>query len=154
MPTASDLATRADFTVDRERHTIRFTRELSAPAGDAFAAWTDPKRVAMWWDPTGEPLASCEIDLRVGGTFAFVTKSHPDMPFSCTYREINPPGGLVFTAMGAGGRVEFADRDGGTLMTVEIVCSSAEHLDQFIKMGLAAGTSQTLDNLVALLGRH
>jgi len=153
MPSASDLATRSDFTVDRDRHTIRFIREFAATPSDAFAAWTDPGQVATWWDPTGQPLAGCDIDLRVGGKFAFVTRSHPDMPFSGTYREIRPPRRLVFDAMGAEGRVDFADRDGDTLMTVEIVCSSAEHLDQFLKMGVTSGTSQTLDNLVAHLGR-
>jgi hypothetical protein len=34
-------------------------------------------------------------------------------------------------------------------MMVEIECCSAEQLDQYLKMGVDVGTSQTLDNLVA-----
>jgi hypothetical protein len=33
-------------------------------------------------------------------------------------------------------------------MTVSIACGSADQLDQFIQIGVAVGTSQTLDNLV------
>jgi len=39
-------------------------------------------------------------------------------------------------------------------MTVEIACKSAEQLEQFLKMGVDAGTSQTLDNLVAYIERQ
>ena len=41
------------------------------------------------------------------------------------------------------------DPAGETHMVVEIQCRSAEHLDQFLEMGVQTGTSQTLDNLVA-----
>jgi hypothetical protein len=36
--------------------------------------------------------------------------------------------------------------------TVSITCGSAAHLDQFLQMGVDAGTSQTLDNLVVYVG--
>ena len=38
-------------------------------------------------------------------------------------------------------------------MTVEIACRSDEELDQFLKMGVDAGTAWTLDNLVAYARR-
>ena len=50
--------------------------------------------------------------------------------------------------IGATGRVILKDVAGKTHMTVEIACRSAEQLEQFIKMGVDVGTSQTLDNLV------
>ena len=153
MPPATETATADGFTVDRARNTIVFTRELSAPPSEAFAAWTQPEQVAVWWDPTGQRLARCDIDLRVGGGFAFAAASHPDRPFTGTYREISPPHRLVFDAMGAEGRVNLDSEGQGTLMRVEIVCSSPEHLEQFVGMGVAVGTSQTLDNLVAHLER-
>jgi len=153
MPAALETTAPANFTLDRERNTIRFERELAGPPAAAFAAWTKPGQVSAWWDPTGEPLTSCEIDLRPGGTFTFVTREHSDRPFSGTYREISPPHRLVFDAMGAEGRVSLAARGEGSLMIVEIVCSSPEHLEQFVAMGVAAGTSRTLDNLAAHLAR-
>ena len=43
--------------------------------------------------------------------------------------------------------------DGGTRMTVEIVCNSAEHLERYIQLGVARGTARTCDNLVAFVGQ-
>jgi hypothetical protein len=60
---------------------------------------------------------------------------------------------LVFDAMGAEGRVMLAPAEGGgTAMIVEIACANEAHLQQFVAMGVAAGTSQTMDNLVAFVG--
>jgi len=142
---------RTDFSVDEAAHTIRFVRSLPGTPERAFAAWTDPRQVALWWDPTGVPLPRCEIDLRVGGAFAFVSRDHPEMPFSGVYKEISPPNRLMFDAFGAEGRVSLEPSGSGTEMIVEIVCANEAHLKQFVAMGVAAGTSATLDNLAAHL---
>ena len=142
----------AGFAIDEAAHTIRFVRELDAPPARVFAAWTEPEQIAQWWDATGERLAACEIDLRPGGAFRFATSHHPDKPFTGVYREITPPTLLVFDANGATGKVLLAERASGTRMTVEIACRSPDHLAQFVAMGVAAGTSRTLDNLAVYLG--
>jgi uncharacterized protein YndB with AHSA1/START domain len=146
MMVPNDHAT-GGFAVDETAYTIRFVRELDASPAQVFCAWTEPAELAQWWDATGEELASCEIDLRPGGTFRFVTRYHPDEPFTGVYQEISPPSRLVFEANGASGRVMLAEQASGTRMTVEIACSSSEHLARFLAMGIAAGTSRTLDNL-------
>jgi uncharacterized protein YndB with AHSA1/START domain len=148
MPDSSFLTSDAGLVVDRASNTIRLTRNLAVPLETAFAAWTRPEHVTCWWDPTGAPLTTCEIDLRPGGAFKFVTQSHSDMPFEGVYREISPPSLLVFSALGATGRVILQEEPHGTHLTVEIECASREHLEQFVKMGVADGTAQTLDNLV------
>jgi uncharacterized protein YndB with AHSA1/START domain len=139
------------FEIDRDAHTLRFVRECDAPPEAVFEAWTDPEQLRLWWDAGGHPLSTCEIDLRPGGSFRFVSPGHADMPFTGTYREISPPSRLEFTAMDALGRVLFNDLGGRTEMIVEIVCNSAEHLEQYIKLGVANGTSRTCDNLVAFI---
>lgn len=143
----------ARFNIDEASHTIRFVRDLDAPPARVFAAWTEPEQIAQWWDATGEKLAVCEIDLRPGGAFRFATRHHPDKPFTGVYHEIAPPTLLAFEANGASGKVLLAERAGGTRMTVEIACRSSDHLVQFVAMGAAAGTSQTLDNLASHLGQ-
>jgi uncharacterized protein YndB with AHSA1/START domain len=153
MPPAAQAPAAADFAIDIETHTLRFARLLAGTPEQAFAAWTDPRQVELWWDPAGERLSRCEIDLRVGGAFTFVSRSHPEMPFSGVYRDIARPGRIVFDALGAEGRVTLSETGGGTSMTVEIACSSAEHLEQFLQRGVAKGTSQTLDNLAILIAR-
>ena len=147
----STATTSAGFSIDEATHTLRFVRELDAAAARVFAAWTEPKQLALWWDATGEKLAVCQIDLRPGGEFRFVTSHHPDKPFTGVYSEIVFPTLLSFEANGATGRVMLAERTGGTRMTVEIACRSPEHLEQFVAMGVAAGTSRTLDNLASHL---
>jgi uncharacterized protein YndB with AHSA1/START domain len=137
------------YTIDRETFTIRFERTLDAAPSDVFEAWTRPEEVSAWWDPDGFPLVVCNIDLRVGGSFAFATRQHAEMPFTGVYREIARPERLVFEAMGSTGRVILTEQNEGTHMTVEITCNSLEQLDQFARMGVAEGTSRTLDNLVS-----
>jgi uncharacterized protein YndB with AHSA1/START domain len=127
MPAQPQTSARTDIEIDRRTHTIRLMRVFAAPRSEIFEAWTEPEHVTCWWDAAGEPLKVCEIDLRPGGAFKFVTKGHPDMPFAGTYREVAPPERLVFEAMGA--------------------------TDQYLKMGIDVGTSQTLDNLVAHVRR-
>jgi uncharacterized protein YndB with AHSA1/START domain len=141
------------YTVDRESFIIRFERLVDADPAEVFDAWTQPEQVTEWWDPDGERLVACSIDLRVGGSFSFVTRQHAQMPFIGVYREIAPPHLLVFEAMGATGRVLLDQAPGGTRMLVEIVCRSKEQFEQLSKMGVAEGTSRTLDNLVAYVGR-
>ena len=142
----------ARLVIDRTGHCIRLERTFDAAPAQVFAAWTKPEHVACWWDPSGEPLAVCEIDLRQGGAFTFVAKGRPDMPFSGTYLEIVPCERLTFAALGAIGRVLLDAAGERTRLTVEIQCHSAEHLKHFLQSGVDEGTSRTLDNLVAYLG--
>ena len=148
MPAQPQTSARTDLEIDRTAHTIRMTRVFDVPRADIFEAWTKPEHVTCWWDAAGEPLTICEIDLRPGGAFKFVTRGHPDMIFGGTYHEIAPPERLVFEAIGVLGRVLLQDMTGQTHMTVEIECESAEQLEQYLKLGVDTGTSQTLDNLV------
>ena len=55
----------------------------------------------------------------------------------------------VFEAMGAIGRVILEEIGSKTHLTVRIECGSAAQLEQYLKMGIDAGTAKTLDNLVA-----
>lgn len=154
MPFASAATEKTGLVIDRQSHSIKLTREFDASRAEIFEAWTTPEHVACWWDPAGEPLTACDIDLRPGGSFRFVTKAHPDMPFAGTYREIAPPSRLIFEALGATGRVTLQEAAGRTQMAVEIECRSAEQLDHYLKVGVDVGTAQTLDNLVAYTQRR
>ena len=139
-------------TIDRRANSISMVRSFDAPRERIFEAWTNPEHIICWWDPTGVPLATCEVDLRPGGSFSFVNQATHGAPaFDGVYREISPPARLVFEAMGSVGTVALEDLGGRTLMTVTIQCRTPEQLEQFIKMGVDVGTSQTLDNLVAYL---
>jgi uncharacterized protein YndB with AHSA1/START domain len=145
-----------EIVIDRQEYSITLMRSLAASREQVFEAWTQPEQVARWWDPTGEPLAACEIDLQPGGTFRFVNSdacAHHE--FMGIYEEIISPDRLVFKAMGTVGRVHFEADGVGTRLTVKVECGSAANLDQYLKMGIHIGTGRTLDNLIAyLVGKY
>ncbi len=111
-------------TIDRSTFTITFKRKLAASPEAVFDAWTRSEQISAWWDPDGVSLRECSIDLRVGGEFKLVNSGHSP-PFAGAYRVIERPE-----------------------MTVTIRSSGPEHLEQFVKLGVADGTARTLDNLV------
>lgn len=139
--------------IDRAERTIEFERTLHCPPEAAFDAWTDPAQVTAWWDPTGEPLVSCTIDLRLAGAFRFVTQGHAP-PFEGTYRHLDRPRRLEFEALGAHGTVSFTPRGAQTHMRVTIRSPSVEHFETFLKLGVDQGTAKTMDNLEAFLRRR
>ena len=146
--TSTSTGTSTSTTIDRQTFTITFERTLAAAREDVFDAWTRPDEMAEWWDPTGDRLTRCDIDLRVGGAFAFENHGHGP-PFTGVYRVIDRPSTLVFEALGSVGTVTLTESGAGTRMVVTIRCSSAAHLEQFLQFGVHTGTERTLDNLVA-----
>ena len=151
----------ANFTVtlptDRE---ILMTRTFDAPRAAVFAAWTDPEQVRHWWDPSGVPLSTCEIDLRPGGSFRWINSAHGrDHLFTGTYREILPPARLVFSvnilpsSPGALTKLTFSQEGPQTKLTMTIECASLEDRDALLRMRVDAGTGRTLENLAIYLER-
>jgi uncharacterized protein YndB with AHSA1/START domain len=132
---------------------IVLTRIIGAPRAQVYEAWTRPEHVTRWWDPTGKPLAACVIDLRPGGAFRFVN----DRPagtesFAGIYRELIPPERIVFDSNGLIGTVVFTEDGTQTRIVVSIECKSEAERDQLLRMGIAAGTARTLDNLAGYVG--
>jgi len=149
MASSSKPAT-ASLPSDRE---ILITRSFGAPPPTVFDAWTKPEQVAVWWDPSGRPLARCEIDLRPNGKFRFEHQRNSDgagHAFAGVYREISRPSRLVFaTPSPSGGEsvgtLEFEEHDGGTTLVMTIACRSKAGRDALLQMRVDAGTIRSLD---------
>ena len=115
------------------------SREPSiAPTHLVFEAWTQAELFQRWWVPKslGLTLLSCELDVRVGGTYRLVF-SHPAAPepmaFHGRYLEAMPPSRLVWTNEEAGENgqvttVTFEERAGQTLLVVHDLYPSKEAL--------------------------
>ena len=50
---------------------LEFERTFAAPRSLVWRAWTEPELFASWFGPHGTSVASCQIDLRPGGTIRF-----------------------------------------------------------------------------------
>ena len=150
---------RLSLTAEPGSTTIMFTRLFDAPPSAVFEAWTKAEHVAQWWDPSGAPLAVCEIDLRPGGAFRWVNQGDKGMEYSFTgtYREIASPHGLVFAARTFPSSPEsiatlsFIEDNGGTKFIMTIECQSIEDRNALLAMRVDLGTARTLENLATFL---
>lgn len=136
---------------------IVVTRVFDAPRALVFEAWTKAEHVRHWWDPSGTPLAVCEIDLRPNGAFRWVNRA-PDggegHSFSGIYREIARPEKIVFGAPSSAEQVAtlvFTEEGKKTRLTITMECASRKDRDAMLQMRVDAGTAQTLENLAAYL---
>ena len=135
---------------------IVITRHFDAPRALVFEAWTKAEHVARWWDPSGLPLAVCEIDLRPNGAFRWVNRA-PDggegHSFAGIYREIEPPEKLVFASSSGPGHstLIFTEMGKRTKLTITIECATRQGREALLQMRVDAGTARTLENLAAHL---
>ena len=148
-------------TVERtsEREVV-VTRTFDGPARIVFEAWTKPELFRRWWVPRsmGMSLRSCEMDVRVGGTYRL--EFEPDgVAFFGTYIEVTPPSRLVWTNDEAGEdasvtTVTFGEEGGKTRLVMHDLYPSKEALDA-AGTGAADATVETfaqLDELLLTLG--
>lgn len=78
-----------------EPTTITITRQVPAEADRAFAAWTDPVKLAQWWWPQ-MPDVTYEIDAREGGSYA-IDAPGAGIGVTGTFTAVDPPRALSMT---------------------------------------------------------
>ena len=147
-----------DTTVKRksEREMV-ITRTFNAPAQLVFEAWTKPELMGRWWVPksSGITLLSCEMDVRIGGTYRFVFQHSPEpMAFFGRYLEVSPHSRLVWTndEGGDAGQVStmtLEDHGDTTRMVLHELYPSGEALDA--GAGAYDAMPESFDQLDALL---
>jgi uncharacterized protein YndB with AHSA1/START domain len=146
-------------TVERksERELV-VSRTFHCSARILFEAWTKPELFKQWWVPKsiGASLLSCELDVRVGGTYRLVFANDASKPvaFFGRYLEVTPPSRLVWTndEGGEGGAVTtvtFTEDGEETLLVLHDLYPSKEALDA--ALGAYDGMQETLDQLDELL---
>ena len=147
-----------------EREVV-FTRAFDAPPALLFAAWTKPELIQRWlYGPEDWPMKVCKIDLRVGGALRFEwhhskNGSAGHMAMSGVYKEIDPPGRLVFTEVWdedwAGGEalstMTFVESAGKTIYTQTVLYSSHQARDAVLATRMEVGAAMSYDRLAALL---
>ena len=87
-------------TTPSEREIV-LAREFDAQRRLVFDAFTKPELLVRWYGADGWQLVVCEIDLRVGGTWRYVSEgpNGASMGQTGTYMEITRPDRLVVTEL-------------------------------------------------------
>lgn len=148
----------ATTTVERTSDTeVVVTRSFDAPARLVFAAWTRAELMRRWWIPRsmGMTLMSCEMDVRVGGSYRFEIK-HPDfeqpMAFFGRYVEVVQDARIVWTneesEAGAVTTVSLTEVNGKTRLVLSEVYPTKEALDDNMG-GMLPEQFEQLDDLLA-----
>ena len=154
----ADNSTTVERKSDRE---LVVTRTFNGPARIVYEAWTKPELFKRWWTPksSGVTMLSCEMDVRVGGTYRLVFR-HPSsgqpMAFFGRYTAVTPNSRIVWTndeggEDGAVTTVTFEERGGKTLVVMSDLHPTKEALDQAISSGSTSGFSEQFEQLDAML---
>jgi uncharacterized protein YndB with AHSA1/START domain/catechol 2,3-dioxygenase-like lactoylglutathione lyase family enzyme len=143
---------------DRE---VVLTRSFDAPRRLVYQAWIRPELLRRWYGAHGWRLETCEVDLRVGGAWRFVSRGPGGerMGQSGVYRDIVTDERLVYTELfddqSYPGEsvitIDFAERDGVTTVTTRVLYATASGRDTVLGYPMARGVGESFDRLTALL---
>lgn len=147
-------------TTPSEREIV-MTRSFDAPPRLVFAAFTRPDLLTRWYGARGWRLVSCDLDLRVGGAYRFVSEGPAGerMAQSGVYRAVEPHTRLVLTELFdeqsyPGETVithEFAERAGRTDLTSTLRYATPEGRDRVLRYPMARGVGESFDRLEEIL---
>jgi uncharacterized protein YndB with AHSA1/START domain len=151
------------LTTPSEREIV-LAREFDAPRRLVFEAFTKPELLVRWYGASGWQLVVCEIDLRIGGAWRYLSEG-PDgatMGQSGTYLEITRPDRLVVTEefddQSYPGKTtithEFVERDERTTVTTTLRFATAAGRDIVLGYPMARGVGESYERLSAVLAER
>ncbi|MBG0817956.1 SRPBCC family protein [Planomonospora sp. ID82291] len=136
------------------------TRAFAAPRRLVFDAFTRPELLRRWHGARGWHLVVCEVDLRPGGAWRFVSRGPggAELGQGGVFHEIDAPGRLVQSEVHDGWEAGealvttlFAERDGRTTMTATVRYPSREIRDSVLRTPMERGAGEAYDRLAELL---
>jgi uncharacterized protein YndB with AHSA1/START domain len=135
------------------------SRFFDAPRSRVFEAWTRAEHLPHWFGPAGFTVHSCEADARAGGVFRLCLRSPDGRDFWVRgeYREVAAPERLVIACAADDEKgierlretiqVTFAEEDGRTKLTVNVVASGATHRAAALMEGMDKMWADTVHRL-------
>jgi uncharacterized protein YndB with AHSA1/START domain len=138
---------------------FRVERVFDHPIERVWAAYTDPTLIPQWW---GDQTRVDHMDVRVGGTWKFVSKAGEGQEFATVgeFLEVNPPTRLVqtFGMEGPFGgthtqTIEFSPVGRETRLVLTSRFGTTEERDQVLAYGAEKGAISGLASLDRMLKR-
>lgn len=129
---------------------IKISRQFNAPRELVFDAFTKPDMLKEWFHgPPGWKLTTCEVDLRVGGTYRreWTSEAGESMGMGGVFQVVERPGRVVrmerydqpWYQGECVGTFELTVAGKGTLMTLTMAYESREVRDQVMTSPVMAG---------------
>jgi uncharacterized protein YndB with AHSA1/START domain len=146
-------------TTPTEREIV-LTRTFAARRRLVFDALSKPELLVRWFGARGWNLVVCELDLRVGGVWRFVSRG-PDgtqMGHGGVYRVVRPHDRLVYTELFDNQSYpgeslvthELVEDAGRTTLTSTVLYASREGRDTVLRYPMARGVGESYDRLATL----
>lgn len=140
---------------------ILMTRDFAAPRRLVFDALTKPELLRRWFGARGWNLIACEVDLRAGGAWRFVSRG-PDgaeMGHGGVYREVTAPERLVYTESYDDQwfpgeslvTAELTEHAGTTTLTTRLTFPSRHVRDLVLSSPMDRGVAEGYDRLEGVL---
>ncbi len=138
---------------------ILIEREFAAPASMVWRALTEPELVRRWWHANRGEITTCEIDLRVGGTWRYAMRPFggEEFTFYGEFLEIVANQKIVQTETfepvpdaTATNTTTLTERDGVTCLRTLVQHTTAQARDMHINSGMEAGMQDAFDLLEQL----
>jgi uncharacterized protein YndB with AHSA1/START domain len=135
---------------------ILIEREFAAPASMVWRAMTEPELVRRWWHANRGEITTCEIDLRVGGTWRYAMRpfNGEEFVFYGEFVEIAHEQKIVqtetfepFPDATATNTMTLTERDGVTHLRTLVHHTTPQARDMHINSGMEPGMQDAFDLL-------
>jgi uncharacterized protein YndB with AHSA1/START domain len=144
-----------------DESSIVVRRDFDAPPDQVWRAMTEPEHLRRWLGDPSFPLTTCEMDVRVGGSYRWVF-TQPDGPATMgvrgTYHEVDRPFRIVSTEQfddypGPSTNTLVLDEraDGRTTMTLTVRYVDQAMRDGWIASGMTEGLGRSYELLDEIL---
>jgi uncharacterized protein YndB with AHSA1/START domain len=153
------LADLADALKDAP-HEINMRRRIAAPLATVFAAFSDPRGLAVWWGPNGFTTTTRKLEFRVGGEWDY-TMHGPDgtdYPNFVRYTAIVPNARIAYDHGTIAAEppwfkaeITFAGLGEATDVHLRLILPDAAQRPGYVGFGAVEGGYQNLARLEAYL---
>jgi uncharacterized protein YndB with AHSA1/START domain len=151
---------------DTDKLTMTVEAAFEAPIGRVWEMWDNPRLLERWWGPPTYPATVVDHDLAVDGSVTYYMTGPEGDQHRGWWRvlAVDPPNKLELedgfadengkpnldmptTIM----RMELAETEGGTVMTIETTFPSVEAMGQMVEMGMEEGITLAINQIDALV---